>query len=926
MGNNTISQKIDAYAQANLKALKQEEAKTGRKMTKFDIAQYMLQHGKLNKNEYANWMNTTEGFNAQAMTQQQKTALKQGSVWGFAGYGGGEESYLDSMASFSKKTPGEKQNAISGHQMKLNETVAERKKKAAEMQKEIKQQQVTNQILNPNQALKEQKFKDHISSLPEVDATYTELMNDIKFQNMDKKQKTEFLLKTTGQKFYEAKERGDKEAMKEYLKQGIGLTFAYMDDKAGITDIKEDAKEFYGLNAFVDTIDKFVDDGDDSNLSFSEKTWETIKGAGDAVDGFIGTQGAAFMGTLAVAGKAAAAAGIGKVFALLTQAYFAYEGGTMVVDGAVDVANAQNKEEARAGGQELGTGAIMLGGVAKSVKQGYRNIKKQKAEEFSKTNEDVSDRSAVTRGTEERNVVTKDGVNKPYVKPEVKKTNLELSDDILASDVARESKQPSKRAVTTANELTVPDSVQALIDVLSSFKNKDGSYMFAEELKMLDNYKSSTAKLDQLKTAIDKKYKNRDIDADDYAKIKNSLNIILKKNDPSVQKMKNFSEELAEDYSNMIEPEVQNLARFFMGKDVKVEFDGKFYKAENETGCCSARSKGADSVYSKLEKKVIGLKTDVPANKQQADMLIGDAGGFRFTINSVDTGTINKIILETVPKNERVEFNKYFENSYKLTPAEKAKVNKNFLKYEKTITERAIHAQSDKFVAKLCEGIESEEIHLQEINNYCGRDGIPYFSQEHLQKITLSYNKWFEKASKSAEYSPIKDENGFIMALKDKFGNKFDRALKIEDSQTNADAIKESGYTTSQFNIIGKNGLKIEFQYRSNKIDDFAEYEHVPYDIRENKETVSGPEYNTIRNILQDKTKMSDDDYKKYYNPYLTQVYNYNRRIELGMPVGEKPTLNKTNFKNLTQEEIDLISDEGLKNLHDFIKAQRDKK
>ena len=34
----------------------------------------------------------------------------------------------------------------------------------------------------------------------------------------------------------------------------------------------------------------------------------------------------------------------------------------------------------------------------------------------------------------------------------------------------------------------------------------------------------------------------------------------------------------------------------------------------------------------------------------------------------------------------------------------------------------------------------------------------------------------------------------------------------------------------------------------------------------------------------------------------------------------------KEEFKNLTQEEIDLISDEGLKNLHDFIKAQRDKK
>lgn len=392
MGNNTISQKIDAYAQANLKALKQEEAKTGRKMTKFDIAQYMLQHGKLNKNEYANWMNTTEGFNAQAMTQQQKTALKQGSVWGFAGYGGGQESYLDSMTSFSQKTPVEKQNAISGHQMKLNETVAERKKKTAEIQKHIQEQRVKKQILHPNEALKEQKFKDHISSLPEVDATYTELMNDIKFQNMDKKQKTEFLLKTTGQKFYEAKERGDKEAMKEYLKQGIGLTFAYMDDKAGITDVKEVVKKYSGLNAVVDAIDKFVDDGDNSNLSLGEKTWETIKGAGDAVDGFIGSQGAAFVGALAVAGEAAAAAGIGKAFALVTQAYFAYEGGTMVVDGAVDVANAQTKEEARVGGQELGTGAIMLGGAAKSVKQGYRNIKiKQSdahAQEFVKTAND----------------------------------------------------------------------------------------------------------------------------------------------------------------------------------------------------------------------------------------------------------------------------------------------------------------------------------------------------------------------------------------------------------------------------------------------------------------------------------------------------------------------------------------------------------
>ncbi len=388
MGNNTISQKIDNYVKQNLQTLKKEEAKTGQKKTKYNIAEEMLKSGKLSKAEFAQWCGTTEGAVSKSKT----------SIFG-VNNSFGEESYLDSMTSFSQKSPVQQQATISSHQMKLNETVAERKKKAAELTKHIKQQQVAKQTLNPNESLKEQKFKDHINSLPEVEETYTELMNDIKFQDMSREEKTEFLLKTAGQKFHEAKQRGDKEAMKEYLKQGFGLVFALMDEKAGIADLKETAKKYSGLNAVVDAIDKFVDDGDDSNLSFGEKTWESIKGVGDAVDGFIGMQGAAFVGALAVAGEAAAAVGIGKAFALVTQAYFAIEGGTMVVDGAVDVANAQTKEEARAGGQELGTGAIMLGGAAKSVKQVRRNIKNQKAEEFVKTatDKELRDEHTMTR-------------------------------------------------------------------------------------------------------------------------------------------------------------------------------------------------------------------------------------------------------------------------------------------------------------------------------------------------------------------------------------------------------------------------------------------------------------------------------------------------------------------------------------------------
>lgn len=54
----SISQKIDAYAQANLKALKQEEAKTGKHLTKYDIAERMVKSKKLTSGELNSWLKT----------------------------------------------------------------------------------------------------------------------------------------------------------------------------------------------------------------------------------------------------------------------------------------------------------------------------------------------------------------------------------------------------------------------------------------------------------------------------------------------------------------------------------------------------------------------------------------------------------------------------------------------------------------------------------------------------------------------------------------------------------------------------------------------------------------------------------------------------------------------------------------------------
>lgn len=79
--SNKISQSIDSYAKENIKRLRSEEAKTGRKFTKYDFAQLMLSEGKLSQNDFASWMNTSEGYDNFVLTKQQTQALKQGSVW-----------------------------------------------------------------------------------------------------------------------------------------------------------------------------------------------------------------------------------------------------------------------------------------------------------------------------------------------------------------------------------------------------------------------------------------------------------------------------------------------------------------------------------------------------------------------------------------------------------------------------------------------------------------------------------------------------------------------------------------------------------------------------------------------------------------------------------------------------------------------------
>ena len=232
--------------------------------------------------------------------------------------------------------------------------------KANPMEKLLHQAEIQNEL-------------NRLNSLPDAEESYTEIMRSIAFDKMNKKEQTEAILKWTGEKFFAAKENNDIKAMKEYLIQGFGLAMQKMDMASiGSTNISVEGfkgflKTWSGLDAFCEYINNKVDDGSE-NLTKSEKIWEFTKGVGDAVDHFIGTQGVAFMGTLALATEAAAAGGIGELWAVATQSYFGFEGIGSIAEGSYLLAEANTSEEFRQAGDMVGTGVIMTHGAVKSFK------------------------------------------------------------------------------------------------------------------------------------------------------------------------------------------------------------------------------------------------------------------------------------------------------------------------------------------------------------------------------------------------------------------------------------------------------------------------------------------------------------------------------------------------------------------------------
>lgn len=361
----------------------------------------------------------------------------------------------------------------------------------------------------------------------------------------------------------------------------------------------------------------------------------------------------------------------------------------------------------------------------------------------------------------------------------------------------------------------------------------------------------------------------------------------------------NVSLRLAQKYKN---------AEKSAAEEIRGIFDG--YKV-------SVRAKGANSVYSKLERMMIkGEKTVKTDN--DAFQIIQDAIGGRISLKNLTQKdiqeTLNSIKFDgkLLTSKEKEIITRFFKNE-KLTK-EELQIAK---KYSKGIKINLAEKQSDPVFRKFIlsglkdalnkklttfeklekTGIRKDIIEelktnpnikpgiIGEVNNYKGRNGIPYFSDRQIrefEKFQLATGQKFDIITCS--------ENIDL----EKYGLK-------NLPKSAQDAIKPSGYTTAQVNMILSDGNLAEIQIRGE--GPFGEYEHLAYDSKKGKNTL-GEVFQGYKKEVQG---LKDKEYDRYNDNYISPCYDYYRDAELGI-ISTKP--------KLPSEFNPILSEENMQRLH----------
>ena len=375
MGDTDVSKKIDAYAQAHLYELREQENEEGKPVTKMNVIQLMLSRGELTQNEYEKFMSSPEGLQ---LTAAQQRELLTGSVFTF------EKSYLDSLCVTDlvtgwvyKEVPYTKKNAaeISSQQQENMKKSVEKAANGGEvtlrqdlgLDKKVTYEDVKKRIEFHELTPDEEAMT--VKELEEVIERQAEAIEESKMTHEERKEKI-------AKKIWQAYNNKDIKGYLGGLAEFNSYMTSYMDEKSGITAAKKAAKDAVHLDEFVEYVNQLADDGDDSSISIGEAGWEILKGLGDALDSFIGTQGLEFAGLLGAAQKLCALGGTaGKIGSAIIQTYFGTEGTLLIAEGVSDIAEGvetNSKDQIRQGGSKAGMGAVMVKGALASLKGGAR--------------------------------------------------------------------------------------------------------------------------------------------------------------------------------------------------------------------------------------------------------------------------------------------------------------------------------------------------------------------------------------------------------------------------------------------------------------------------------------------------------------------------------------------------------------------------
>ena len=292
-------------------------------------------------------------------------------------------------------------------------------------------------------------------------------------------------------------------------------------------------------------------------------------------------------------------------------------------------------------------------------------------------------------------------------------------------------------------------------------------------------------------------------------------------------------------------------------------------------------------------------------------------------MNSLDSDTSSKIVEKMLKKNN---INATFDDFVKYVSGEELQnkeVENALANVSKDIINSLKQKQSQEVVDQLVKGIKKGKVNITEINNY-GSELTSYFTDAQIQQIADAYKYAVSKGVfenddvfKIVNDNPVLDVNntdiiddGSVL-----IPSKVDNNTKIAIKQKTKGAQKESGYASTQANTKHKlkdgtiaNG---ELQIRGTKVNEFAEVEHIPYDIRSGKILKDDPKYADIYELI---SNMKNADYDSY-NQYLGDVYKTLRMQELGLLPDSAVMPNIKNYmsnSSLNDEALKMIDMNGL--------------